>query len=163
VFSPSGTADIFTGISLFSAQKIKFLHYKKRKAVIMLDFKKILVPYDGSSHAKKALNQAISLAQCSDGAELYVATILNSTIPADDDPDQVDMAEVEKLIPENIPHKVLLEMGEPVPMLLYLAGEIGADLIITGSRGRGALKSLFMGSVSSGILKNAKCPVFIIK
>ena len=109
----------------------------------MLDFKKILVPYDGSSHAKKALNQAISLAQCSDGAELYVATILNSTIPADDDPDQVDMAEVEKLIPENIPHKVLLEMGEPVPMLLYLAGEIGADLIITGSRGRGALKSLF--------------------
>ena len=124
----------------------------------MLDFKKILVPYDGSSHAKKALNQAISLAQCSDGA-----TILNSTIPADDDPDQVDMAEVEKLIPENTPHKVLLEMGEPVPMLLYLAGEIGADLIITGSRGRGALKSLFMGSVSSGILKNAKCPVFIIK
>ena len=119
----------------------------------MLDFKKILVPYDGSSHAKKALNQAISLAQCSDGAELYVATILNSTIPADDDPDQVDMAEVEKLIPENIPHKVLLEMGEPVPMLLYLAGEIGADLIITGSRGCGALKSLFMGSVSSGILK----------
>ena len=103
----------------------------------MLDFKKILVPYDGSGHAKKALNQAISLAQCSDGAELYVATILNSTIPADDDPDQVDMAEVEKLIPENIPHKVLLEMGEPVPMLLYLAGEIGADLIITGSRGRG--------------------------
>ena len=66
----------------------------------MLDFKKILVPYDGSSHAKKALNQAISLAQCSDGAELYVATILNSTIPADDDPDQVDMAEVEKLIPQ---------------------------------------------------------------
>ena len=60
----------------------------------MLDFKKILVPYDGSGHAKKALNQAISLAQCSDGAELYVATILNSTIPADDDPDQVDMAEV---------------------------------------------------------------------
>ena len=47
----------------------------------MLDFKKILIPYDGSSHAKKALNQAISLAQCSDGAELYVATILNSTIP----------------------------------------------------------------------------------
>ena len=43
-------------------------------------------------------------------------------------------------------------------MLLYLAGEIGADLIITGSRGRGALKSLFMGSVSSGILKTDKCP-----
>ena len=73
------------------------------------------------------------------------------------------MAEVEKLIPENIPHKVLLEMGEPVPMLLYLAGEIGADLIITGSRGRGARKSRIKGSVSRGMFKNAKCPVFIIK
>ena len=154
---------IFSQVFLYFPHRKSDFSITKRKAVIMLDFKKILVPYDGSSHAKKALNQAISLAQCSDGAELYVATILNSTIPADDDPDQVDMAEVEKLIPENIPHKVLLEMGEPVPMLLYLAGEIGADLIITGSRGRGALKSLFMGSVSSGILKNAKCPVFIIK
>ena len=76
----------------------------------MLDFKKILVPYDGSSHAKKALNKAISLAKCSDGAELYVATILNSTIPADDDPDQVDLAEVAKLIPEKLPHKDQLEM-----------------------------------------------------
>ena len=81
----------------------------------MLDFKKILVPYDGSSHAKKALNQAISLAQCSDGAELYVATILNSTIPADDDPDQVDMAEVEKLIPENIPIRFFLKWGNRYP------------------------------------------------
>lgn len=54
-------------------------------------------------------------------------------------------------------------MGEPVPMLLYLAGEIGADLIITGSRGRGALKSLFMGSVSSHLASNVKCPILIIK
>ena len=33
----------------------------------MLDFKKILVPYDCSSPTKNALNQAIKLAQFSDG------------------------------------------------------------------------------------------------
>ena len=98
----------------------------------MLDFKKILIPYDGSSHAKKALNQAISLAQCSDGAELYVATILNSTIPADDDPDQVDMAEVEKLIPENIPHKVLLEMEAQEE--LRILEEKGIGIVAKNSR-----------------------------
>lgn len=129
----------------------------------MLDFKKMLVPYDGSDHAKKALHQAIALAKCCDGAEIFVATILNSPSPSGDTPDQVDMEEVEKLIPEEIPHRILFEMGEPVPMLLYLAGEIDTDLIIMGSRGRGTLKSLFMGSVSSGILKNAKCPVLIMK
>jgi nucleotide-binding universal stress UspA family protein len=122
----------------------------------MLDFKKILVPYDGSSHAKKALNQAISLAQCSDGAELYVATILNSTIPADDDPDQVDMAEVEKLIPENIPHKVLLEMGEPVPMLLYLAGEIGAILSLFLTRQpMGFVSIVGMLALSGMVVRNS--------
>ena len=81
----------------------------------MLDFKKILVPYDGSSHAKKALNQAISLAQCSDGAELYVATILNSTILRMMIPTRSTWRKSKNSIPENIPHKVLLEMGEPVP------------------------------------------------
>ncbi|MFR8057095.1 MAG: universal stress protein [Dialister invisus] len=32
-----------------------------------------------------------------------------------------------------------------------------------GNRGRGALKSLFMGSVSSHLASNVKCPILIIK
>ena len=37
------------------------------------------------------------------------------------------------------------------------------DLVIMGNRGRGALKSLFMGSVSSHLASNVKCPILIIK
>ena len=41
----------------------------------MLTFKKILVPFDGSEHAKRALAKAVSLAQCCDGAKLYIITV----------------------------------------------------------------------------------------
>ena len=41
----------------------------------MLHFKKILVPFDGSDHAKKALTQAIDLVQNSEDAELCILAI----------------------------------------------------------------------------------------
>ena len=41
----------------------------------MHTFKKILVPFDGSEHAKRALAKAVSLAQCCDGAKLYIITV----------------------------------------------------------------------------------------
>ncbi|MFQ9401806.1 MAG: universal stress protein [Dialister sp.] len=73
------------------------------------------------------------------------------------------MTEAKSLIPDSIDHDLLFEIGEPVPMILYLAGQTKADLIIMGNRGRSTWKSLLMGSVSRDVLSNAKCPVIIIK
>ena len=81
----------------------------------------------------------------------------------EDFPGQIDLTEAEALIPDSMAHDLLFEIGEPVPMLLYLAGETKADLIIMGNRGRSTWKSLLMGSVSRDVLSNAKCPVIIVK
>lgn len=43
--------------------------------MIMLDYKRILVPYDGSEYAKRALDRAVSMARCCDGAKLFIATV----------------------------------------------------------------------------------------
>lgn len=43
--------------------------------MIMLDYKRILVPYDGSEYAKRALDRAVSVARCCDGAKLFIATV----------------------------------------------------------------------------------------
>lgn len=52
--------------------------------------------------------------------------------------------------------------GDPVEKILSLAREFGADLIALGSHGHGALYELLVGSVASGVLKAAPCPVLIV-
>lgn len=150
----------------------------QRSVKIMLHFKNILVPYDGSEQAKRAVNTAVSFARSCDCPKIYIATISNSATPLEisaiansdmqkrekeDFPGQIDLTEAEALIPDSMAHDLLFEIGEPVPMLLYLAGETKADLIIMGNRGRSTWKSLLMGSVSRDVLSNAKCPVIIVK
>ena len=38
----------------------------------------------------------------------------------------------------------------------------GADAIVVGSRGRGTIRGLFLGSVSQGILHRARIPVVVL-
>ena len=40
--------------------------------------------------------------------------------------------------------------------------ELEADLIIIGSHGYGALFSALLGSVSSGVVRKASCPVLVV-
>lgn len=53
--------------------------------------------------------------------------------------------------------------GYPPDVLLEYADEIGADLIVLGSRGRGDLAALLLGSTSHRVVNNAKCDVLIAK
>ncbi len=53
-------------------------------------------------------------------------------------------------------------VGVAPERLADLADEEGAELIVVGSRGRGAFKSAFLGSVSNDLLGVARCPVLIV-
>jgi nucleotide-binding universal stress UspA family protein len=46
--------------------------------------------------------------------------------------------------------------------ILGLAREHGAELIVMGSHGHGALYQLLAGSVTTAILKEARCPVLVV-
>lgn len=149
----------------------------------MLKYKKILVPYDGSDHAKKAMLHAIDLAQAGDGTTLYIASVCNM-VSAMSNFDQVsiaegclttklsedleeqckeDLKEAAAMIPAGIAHEELYKVGSPGPVLLNMAEEKGCDLVVMGSRGLGPLKGIFMGSVSSYMVSRSKCPVLIVK
>lgn len=149
----------------------------------MLKYKKILVPYDGSDHAKKAMQQAVDIASAGDGTKLYIASVCNM-VSAMSNFDQVsiaegclttklsedlegqcknDLKEAAAMVPAGIAHEELYEVGSPGPVLLNMAEEHGCDLIVMGSRGLGPLKGIFMGSVSSYMVSRSKCPVLIVK
>lgn len=63
----------------------------------------------------------------------------------------------------NVPHRVEIAAGEPVPRIIGLAAELGADLIVMGARGLGPVKGLFLGSVSSAVVQLAPIPVTAVK
>lgn len=149
----------------------------------MPEYKNILVPYDGSDHAKKAMEHAIGLAKMSKDAKIYVASVCNM-ISAMSNFDQVSIAEgcltsklseefeeqcknyleeAMDMVPEGVMAEALFEIGSPGPVLLHMAKEKNCDVIVMGSRGLGPLKGIFMGSVSSYIVSRADCPVFIVK
>ncbi|HKN64224.1 MAG TPA: universal stress protein [Gaiellaceae bacterium] len=52
--------------------------------------------------------------------------------------------------------------GLPAERLADLADEEAGRIIVVGSRGRGAFKSAFLGSVSSDVIGLARCPVLVV-
>jgi nucleotide-binding universal stress UspA family protein len=54
-----------------------------------------------------------------------------------------------------------VRIGRPAREIAQLATDVGADLIVVGSKGGTNLKSLFTGSVSERLVASAPCPVFI--
>jgi uncharacterized protein YeaO (DUF488 family) len=47
--------------------------------------------------------------------------------------------------------------------IVNLAEEIGAGLIVLGSRGRGGIRRALMGSVSDSVVRHAHCPVLVVR
>ena len=47
--------------------------------------------------------------------------------------------------------------------IVALAEEIGAGLIVMGSRGLGGIRRALMGSVSDAVVRHAHCPVLVVR
>src|SRR2546421_6031567 len=135
-------------------------------------FKSILVAWDGSEHAKRALAEAVDLARTQDGrltlltvaAPPYVwpGYVLPITQADLDNAAEQILAEGEALVPEGIPVSGRTAAGHPGTELLKRAAAADHDLIVMGSRGRGAVRSAVLGSVSHFVLNHATVPVLIV-
>ncbi len=60
----------------------------------------------------------------------------------------------------DVPVDVLAVAGPPAPMLLAASEDAG--LLVVGSRGRGAVRSLVLGSVALGCVTQARVPVVVV-
>ena len=56
-----------------------------------------------------------------------------------------------------------LMMGEVAREIVHLAEDLGAGLIVMGSRGRGGIRRALMGSVSDSVVRHAHCPVMVTR
>jgi nucleotide-binding universal stress UspA family protein len=142
-----------------------------------MSFAHILVAYDGSELSKKALNKAKELLK--DGSSklevVYVfhnpvVVIGESVINPSDRYEKEYATHVQATINylnEEISHlsnaKVTVLQGNPASVILDYSEEIGANLIVVGSRGLSDFKEFILGSVSHNIAQHSKVPVLIIK
>jgi nucleotide-binding universal stress UspA family protein len=62
-----------------------------------------------------------------------------------------------------VPIDQVVEDGAPGPAICKAAGDCSADVVVVGSRGRGAIRRALLGSVSTHVVNNAPCPVLVVR
>jgi nucleotide-binding universal stress UspA family protein len=138
---------------------------------------RILLATDGSPHAELAALKAVDLAE-STGARLHVVAV-GRTFPAAvydvyTEAGSEDLRrEAQTILDEQV--RKIEEAGGTVAIahlkmnerrdeaIVHLAEEIGADLIVMGSRGFGGLKRALLGNVADSVIRHAHCPVLVVR
>jgi len=137
---------------------------------------KILVPLDGSKNSIRGLEMAISIAR-QFGATITGAYSLNISAHSEfrgiSSVEESHNREIKKIMDDA---KTLAAQNGIVFHQKLMRGDIGYNiiklahdnkqkfnLIVMGSRGRGAVKELFLGSVSNYVIHTSKIPVLLVK
>ncbi|MBA3424120.1 MAG: universal stress protein [Rubrobacter sp.] len=141
---------------------------------------KILLATDGSQDAELARTTAVDIATTD--SELHVVTVAPGYTSSFDVniPQVVEQlhTQAEKVLEEQVEKiqqaggkvaqkhlKIVDPIGERhrAQQILQVAEEIGAGLIVMGSRGRGGVRRALMGSVSDSVVRHAHCPVLVVR
>jgi nucleotide-binding universal stress UspA family protein len=139
--------------------------------------KTIVLATDGSRSAEKALDTAIDLARAS-GRPLRIVSVWSPPVSGFGygivpipELAQGEIAKAQRAIDvamdaaraAGVSATSTLRKGYPVEGICEAAEDTGAGLIVIGAHGWGRLKRLFLGSVSSGVLQHASCPVLVVR
>jgi nucleotide-binding universal stress UspA family protein len=140
--------------------------------------KTILVPIDFSDVSSRVVNTAHELAR-SFGARLVLLHVsepepdfvgfepgpvaVRATVARDFRKEHQKLEELSAQASAGGLDVLALQIQGPiVDKVLDEADKQGADLIVLGSHGHGALFEFLVGSVTSGVLRAAKCPVLVV-
>src|SRR5215213_2224322 len=138
---------------------------------------RILLATDGSEDAELAATNALALAKQT-GSELHLIHCL--ALPLDtQDPSSFEpnvRRELERRAREGLEESVgeieasggkvegsHPRVGRPDAEIIDEAEQIGAGLIVMGSRGLGRIRRALMGSVSDSVVRHAYCPVMVVR
>ena len=138
-------------------------------------FRSILVAVDGSPAARRALEQAVGLAQ-SEGARLTLISVADLprwrfsgfplAVPFPNEAELVREAEqiverAEALVPEDVPVSTVVRRGPVVREILKRIEAGEHDLVVVGSRCLRPAGALILGSVSRAIVARSPVPVLV--
>jgi nucleotide-binding universal stress UspA family protein len=138
--------------------------------------KQVLIATDGSPSAQEAVDVGLELAK-EQGADVTFVHVTEpdefhggrvGTVPIThreevDESETALQAAAEAAEAAGVSYALERISGETVDAIVALADTKNADLIVVGNRGRNAVTSALLGSVSHGILRQASRPVLVVK
>ena len=134
---------------------------------------RVLLATDGSNDAKGAVEWLHHLPLPGDRDVMVITVVMPPLIPAV--PDLVGelhgalIADARRLADDTASELLCrtaigrVVEGDPREAIVAAAREWGADLIVLGARGLGAIKEFLLGSVSLWVARHAPCPVLVCK
>ena len=142
-------------------------------------YKRILISTDGSEKSSLAAQAGIDLAKAL-GAEVLALNVINEVVVASavrqlgSDRKEVEdklMASGQKAVDSikkmgsaaGVKVDPLVRMGSPANMVIDIARNEGADLIVMGSHGESGASKLLIGSVVQKVLYWATNPVLVVR
>ena len=155
-------------------------------------YSKILVPYDGSKHAEKALNKAVNLAKLIKGSKIIILNVIeeiltpplvfptrirhyktgeDTTLSTYFRDLQTDMRykmintleKIKQKYENSVKIRTVVLVGSAEDKIVEYANRQNVDLIVMGSKGLKGISRLLMGSVSRHVSEKAKCSVMIVR
>lgn len=138
---------------------------------------KIVLATDGSDHSLKAAEQLPQLVPITPDTQItllyvYPVPVEYGAFYAPAHPGEPRVIEASEpalqrtraalqVSPEQV--RSVTAMGSPAVEIVRYAEDVGADLLVLGSRGLGGLRELLLGSVSSAVVHRAHCPVMVVR
>lgn len=132
--------------------------------------RRIILGYDGSGPSRRALDRAAELV--SNGTEVVVLSVTPETFTSLGPvvPEEAERSERRRqaqdarqiLADQGVEARAIEEAGIPANVIVALAKEENADLIVVGTHGKNIAERLVLGSVSEGVLHHP-CDVLVVR
>jgi universal stress protein A len=137
-------------------------------------FRNILCPVDFDESSMHALEMAGDIARQNDGTVFVLHVVSMIVAPArvtgyldlyksQEERARAKLQEIAHKQLTGLKYELLAEMGDPAPMILKAEKQAAADLVVMATHGRRGFSRLLLGSVAELVLRQASCPVLMVR
>jgi nucleotide-binding universal stress UspA family protein len=131
----------------------------------------ILAAVDYSDTSSLVVQEAVDLARQKHAAQLHFLHVNHA--PPSDAGQEARHAELlewlgarlegDGALPRDLRIVGHEQSGDAAPLIVEMAGDLSADMVVVGTHGRKGLERLLLGSVAAAVVQHCGCPVLVVR